>query len=120
MVFRMDTAYFRFASRDGEAKGGMVYETTFAIMAIISTVMVVLMLAASQSIAAFLGYPQDAHYVQWFAWILALDAYTTLVYARFRLEGRPFRFLMFRVANVLFTVFFVLFFWSCCRVCGLQ
>lgn len=110
MVFRMDTAYFRFASRDGEAKGGMVYETTFAIMAIISTVMVVLMLAASQSIAAFLGYPQDAHYVQWFAWILALDAYTTLVYARFRLEGRPFRFLMFRVANVLFTVFFVLFF----------
>ncbi len=110
MVFRMDTAYFRYASRDGESKGGLVYETTFGIMALISTFIIVILLLASQPIAEFLGYPNDAHYVRWFAWILALDAYTTLVYARFRLEGRPLRFLMFRVANVLFTVFFVLLF----------
>lgn len=110
MVFRMDTAYFRFATRDGESGGGLVYETTFAIMAFISGLITVVMLIANQPIADYLGYPQDAHYVSWFAWILALDAFTTLVYARFRLEGRPLRFLIFRVANVFLTIFFVLLF----------
>lgn len=110
MVFRMDTAYFRYATRDGESAGGLVYETTFAIMAFISAVITVAMLLGNEVIAQYLGYPDDAHYVSWFAWILALDAYTTLVYARFRLEGRPFRFLLFRLANVIFTVVFVLLF----------
>ncbi|MBK8698850.1 MAG: polysaccharide biosynthesis protein [Saprospiraceae bacterium] len=79
-------------------------------MMVISLLITAIMILFSHTIADFLGFSDSAHYVTWFAWILALDAFTTLVYARFRLESKPYRFLIYRVANVLFTIFFVLFF----------
>ncbi len=110
MVFRMDTAYFRFASKNDRANEAKVYSNTFIFMASISTVVVVLMLLFKNTIANFLGYPEHVHYISWFAFILAFDAYTTLIYARFRLDGRPMRFMFFRVVNVVLNVLFVLFF----------
>jgi O-antigen/teichoic acid export membrane protein len=108
MVFRMDTAYFRFATKHDKEKEAVVYGNTFLILATISTIVVVGMLAYNQSIADLLNYPN--HYVKWLTFILAFDAYTTLIYARFRLERKPFKFLFFRLSNVVLNVFLVLFF----------
>lgn len=110
MVFRMDTAYFRFATKNDKDQESKVYSTTFSIMAAVSTIIVILMLVFSEYIANFLGYEGQAYYVRWFAYILALDAYTTLIYGKFRLEGRPMRFMFFRVMNVVFNVAILLFF----------
>ncbi len=110
MVFRMDTAYFRFASKDDKQNEQQVYSNTFLIMALISTAIILFMLVFKGSIANYLGYPGQAYYVQWFAFILAFDAYTTLIYARFRLESRPLKFMFYRLANVVLNVGFVLLF----------
>jgi O-antigen/teichoic acid export membrane protein len=110
MVFRMDTAYFRFASKEDKQNEAQVYSNTFLIMATISTLVIICMLVFKQAIANYLGYPSQAYYVQWFAFILAFDAYTTLIYAKFRLESRPLKFMFYRLANVVFNVGFVILF----------
>ncbi|MFM2395176.1 MAG: hypothetical protein RLZZ546_3159 [Bacteroidota bacterium] len=110
MVFRMDTAYFRFATKSDKNQEAKVYSTTFGIMAFVSTLIVLTMLFWSDHIANFLGYHGEAYYVKWFAMILALDAYTTLIYGKFRLEERPMRFLFYRVLNVVINVILILFF----------
>ncbi len=106
MVFRMDTAYFRYSSKNDERSEAEVYSTTFLIMAFFSTIIIGLMLIFKENIASALGY--QSYYVQWFALILGFDAYTTLIYARFRLQRRPYRFMFFRFANVILTVVFTL------------
>lgn len=110
MVFRMDTAYFRFASKDDKQNEQLVYSNTFIIMAVISTLVILGLLIFKNGISNYLGYPGQSYYIQWFAFILAFDAYTTLIYAKFRLESRPLRFMFYRVANVVFNVAFVLIF----------
>lgn len=110
MVFRMDTAYFRFGSKQDESSKHKAYATAFFPMALFSAVLTLCLLIFNQQIAAALGYADRPDYISWFAWILGLDAFTTLIYAKFRLDERPLRFLMFRVANVVFTVTFLLFF----------
>lgn len=108
MVFRMDTAYFRYGSRDSNLN--KVFSTAFIPLAIATLLMVILMYRNAESIANFLKYPGKQYYVKWFAGILSFDAICALVYARFRLESRPMRFLFYRVANVLLTIVFILIF----------
>jgi O-antigen/teichoic acid export membrane protein len=108
MVFRMDTAYFRFGSQREDK--GEVFATVILPVVVIAFLFSGIMVLGAERIAAMLDYPNQAYYVKWFAWILGLDALTSIVYAKFRLESRPLRFLFFRVANVLITVIFVLFF----------
>ena len=108
MVFRMDTAYFRFGSKSEDK--GAVFGTVLIPVIIIALLISGSMLLGADFIAKILNYPEQAYYVKWFAWILGLDALTAIVYAKFRLENRPYRFLFFRVANVLITVILVLFF----------
>lgn len=110
MVFRMDTAYFRFAAQAEKEEKDKIYANSFYILASITFIITLILILFKNVIASALGYPDQAYYVTWFAFILFLDAITTLVYAKFRQEGRPMRFLFYRVANVVFTVFFVLIF----------
>lgn len=110
MVFRMDTAYFRYANNQDKDRAGVIYGTTFLPVVIISIVVTTLMVVFSEQIAYFLKYPDQGHYVTWFAFILALDAFTTLLYSKFRIDGRPFRFLSYRVLNAVMTVAALLFF----------
>ncbi|MBK8393419.1 MAG: polysaccharide biosynthesis C-terminal domain-containing protein [Saprospiraceae bacterium] len=104
MTFRMDTAYFRYANTKTTEERDKVYSTTFVPMMVISLLVFAGLMVFAPQVAAYLKYPNDIHFVQYFAWILLFDAATTLVYSKFRLDGKPFRFLFYRVANVLASV----------------
>ncbi len=108
MIFRMDTAYFRFGSKAKDKDE--VLTTAMVPITAVSLAICLLMVVFSQDIANWLMYPEQPYYVTWFAYILGLDALTTLIYARFRLANRPIRFLFFRVANVVITIALVLVF----------
>lgn len=108
MIFRMDTAYFRFGSKADDKDE--VLTTAMVPVAIVSLLLCTLLVIFSQNVAIFLQYPSQPYYVTWFAFIIGLDALTTLFYARFRLANRPMRFLFFRVLNVVATVLFVFLF----------
>ena len=108
MVFRMDTAFFRFATRSGD-KNKSFSSAIFPVI-ITSILVVVLMVSFDDQIAKYLKYPDKAYYVRWFAFILGFDALAALPFAKMRLDNRPVRFLSFKLLNSLITIALVLFF----------
>ncbi len=114
LVYRMDTAFFRFGSReDGVAK---TFTTAMIPIFFTSMVIVGIMWLNADSIAAMLKYPGQAYYVKWFALILGFDALTALPFAKFRMENRPMRFLFVKLLNVFLTILIVLFFLELCPI----
>lgn len=112
--YRMDTAFFRFGSREsGIAKS---FSTAFIPMVFVVCIMTFTLFGFANAIAEVLKYPGQSYYVKWFALILAFDALASLPFARFRLEQRPVRFMLFKVFNIIITVLLVLFFLEVCPI----
>lgn len=108
MIFRMDTAFFRFATREYEKK--IAFSSAVLPVAVISMIVVITMLVFDETIANYLKYPEQAYYVRWFAFILGFDAICALPYAKMRLDNRPVKFLGFKLLNSFITIVLVLFF----------
>jgi len=112
LVYRMDTAFFRFGSReDGVVR---TFTTGMIPIFITSLIIISLMWFNAQNIADILQYPDQAYYVKWFALILGFDALTAMPFAKYRLENRPMRFLVVKLLNVFITIALVLFFLEIC------
>lgn len=101
LIFRLDTALFRFGSRGDINKvlGTCLYPifTFVLIFLILSSVF-------SNQIASLLGYPNSIHYIKWFTYIMCLDALASMLFAKIRLESKPFLFLVYKLANVIITI----------------
>jgi len=108
----METAFFRFSSRDEDPKA--VFSSALIPITIVCILFLFFANNCKQFIANILEYPDSAHYVVWFAFILVFDALVALPFARFRMENKPYRFLFFRLLNVGLSIFFVLFFLEIC------
>ena len=108
LVYRLDTAYFRYGSKADDKAN--VFSTALIPVIVSAVVVVGVVLFYSQSIADWLSYGDRPHYIQWFAMIIGFDAIATLFYGKFRLASQPRRFLFFRVANVVLTIMFILLF----------
>ena len=76
LVYRLDTAYFRYGSRP-ENKDN-VFSTALIPVIVSAIVIVGVVLVYSQSIATWLSYEDKPHYIQWFALIIGFDAVATL------------------------------------------
>src|SRR5690606_1182345 len=78
-----------------------------------SALFVITMHLFSADIAAWLNngsYHADFNrYVRYFAWILAADALAVIPFARLRAEGRPVRFGILKLVNVVTFIGFNLF-----------
>ena len=105
LVFRMDTAFFRYGSKGDLQK---VFNTGFIGVLGFCVIVLALLLPNINSLATFLEYDESPHYIKWFAYILVLDAITALVFARLRLESRPIRFMIYKLLNVFLTLVLVL------------
>lgn len=105
LVFRMDTAFFRYGSKGDLQK---VFNTGFIGVLGFCIIVLLILLPNVGSLAAFLEYGQSPHYIKWFAYILVLDAITALVFARLRLQSRPVRFMIYKLLNVGLTLILVL------------
>lgn len=112
LIYRMDTAYFRFSSREKEKEN--VFSTALIPLVAFGLLFLAVVLFNKHGLAAFLGYAGQSHYIVWFGFIMMFDALVALPFARFRMENKPFRFLFFRLLNVGLTIFFVFFFLEIC------
>lgn len=108
LVFRLDTAFFRFGSGQQDRK--LALSTIMLPMILGALLLILFGTVYDEHIARWLSYPQSSHYVRWFVWIFGFDAIASIVYAKLRLESRPYRFLFFKVVNIAVTVVLVLFF----------
>lgn len=103
LVFRMDTAVFRFASRR-EYDQAAVFRKALRWVVGFSLLGAAVALPLAGELAGRLGYPDRAIYVQLVVVIVALDAMSAVPLARVRLEQRPWFFMVVNLGNVLVNV----------------
>jgi len=106
--FRLDTAYFRYASKDYPQDDAM--RTAVVPLLIGCALLLFVGFLGADHIAALLTYPDKGYYVKWFSCIIALDVLALLPMARLRLQSRAKMFVSFKIANVIITVILVLLF----------
>lgn len=123
-TYRMETAYFRFASKakqKAEAKGGTSNWTSDTIFSTASITILAttvfftsLLLVLAPQIADLLSYSGRADYVRIFVLIIAFDALAAIPFARLRMDSRPIRFAIIKLAAIVFNIFLVFFFLEAC------
>ena len=91
LTYGMETAYFRFQSKP-DANKEKVYGTTIHALLSSTTLFILIVFLFAPSIAEWINYPENQEYVIWFAFIVGLDALSSIPLARLRVENRAIRF----------------------------
>lgn len=102
-TFGMETAFFRFATREG-ANPQTVFNTAQTAVGIITLILSLFFIAFSGPIASSIDIPGYKNYIIWLTCIVAIDALVAIPFARLRLEKKALRFATFRLINVLLIV----------------
>ena len=97
----METAYFRFGSKENEEK---IYHTSSFSMIIVTTLIVSCLLIWGAPIASLLQISLHPEYIKLVAWVVALDALTTIPFSKLRLEGRPKKYAFIKVGGILINI----------------
>ncbi|WP_367391933.1 lipopolysaccharide biosynthesis protein [Lewinella sp. LCG006] len=119
-TYRMETAFFWFASRSRKDSGDEKYDqdTVFstASLAIIGTTLALtgLLFYLSPQIAIWLKYPGRADYVRIFTLIIAFDALAAIPFAKLRMASRPLRFAAIKLGALALNILLVFFFLEGC------
>lgn len=113
LAFGMETTYFRYLQKHDNNRA-KVYNNSFIIILFTATLFIITTHLFSTNIATWLNngsYSADYNrYVRYFAWILVTDALAVIPFARLRAEGRPIRFAILKLINILTFVGFNLLF----------
>jgi len=105
----METAYFRFGSKENEEK---IYHTSSFSMLLVTSLVIIAMMAWSGPLANLLQIANHPEYITMMAWVVGLDALTTIPFSRLRLEGRPRKFAIIKVGGILLNIAATYFFIS--------
>jgi O-antigen/teichoic acid export membrane protein len=111
-VYGMETTFFNFYSKlDNKAE---VYNTAVMSLLCSSALFSVILLFFAPAIGEALSTPNATYpavFITWCVLIVASDAVTSVPFARLRAEGKPLKFAILKIVNVLvnfsLTVFFV-------------
>jgi len=106
--FRLDTALFRFGNKNENLSHAFGTSLTLVLGAAILLVLIGSFLA--QPIANLIGFPNEARYVQWMAYIIAFDVVNLLPFAKLRLTNKAKVFAIYKILNVAIMVTLVLLF----------
>jgi O-antigen/teichoic acid export membrane protein len=110
LTYGMETGYFRFST--DKTKENNVYSTIILALLVSSIAFILIMSVLAQPIAEFLDYSRHKEYIIWFSWIIAIDAFTSIPFAKLRRENKAFRFSMIKIANVVISILMVFFFYE--------
>ena len=102
LTYGLETAFFRFSKKENDVK--VVYSTSLISLLVSSLLFVLLMFASSVSIANWLGYSGHTEYIEWLAIIIALDAVSSISFARLREQNKAIRFVLIRLANIFVNI----------------
>ncbi|HTF21887.1 MAG TPA: oligosaccharide flippase family protein [Chryseolinea sp.] len=98
-TFGMETAYFRFATREG-ADERKVFNITQTVVVTISLAFTLGLIAFATPITNALDLPGSEHVIIWISLIMFVDAIVSIPFARLRLQKKARLFVMYRLANI--------------------
>ena len=115
----LETAFFRFAAR---AKGienaderQRVFNRATSIVVLTGALPTLLAVIFSDTVADWLGYPDEGISVVWAALILFVDAVVAIPFARLRVENKARQFVAAKVINIMLNVALNVFFIVLCK-----
>lgn len=112
LTYGMETGYFRYAS-NSEQKD-RVYTTVLGSLFLSSLLFIVMVLMWANPISSVIGYAQHPEYIKMLAAIVAIDAFTSIPFARIRLLNRPMKYASIRIVEVSVNIGLNLFFLRYC------
>lgn len=102
-LFGMETAFFRFASKEG-ADPKRIFNLAQTVVLSISVSLSIIFIALAGPIAASLGEGVKPEFIIWLAAIMFIDASTAIPFAKLRLERKALLFASAKVVNVLILI----------------
>lgn len=111
-TYGMETAYFRFIQQKEDVEK---VNNTATISLLISTILLFIVLWINQSFLGDVTKLEDLPLlIQLSIAIIALDALSTIPFARIRNEGRPKLFALIKISGIVINILFTVFFLSYC------
>ncbi|MCX7636741.1 MAG: oligosaccharide flippase family protein [Cyclobacteriaceae bacterium] len=102
-LWGMETAYFRFATRE-PSDNNRIFNIALTTVIIISSTISLLLILFRKPVAHALQIENGARYIAWLAGIMWIDALVAIPFARLRLEHKPVRFAVAKIINVILLV----------------
>ena len=106
LSFGMETTFFRYLNKK-EGQKETIYSNTFLMIAFISAVFLFTILAFVNPIAVWLKDATNTPlvdyslYVKFFSFMLVIDALSVVPFARLRADGKPGRYSVLKIINIL-------------------
>jgi O-antigen/teichoic acid export membrane protein len=112
LTYGMETAFFRFSEQEKDRD--KVFSTGMLSLLISSVVFLLFITFFYGSVAKWIQYPDSGNYVVWFGWIVALDAISSIPFARLRSLNRARKFATIKTVNIIINISLNLFFILLC------
>jgi len=113
LTYGMETAFFRFSSKD-RSNGQLIFSTAATSILVTSVLFIAFIYLSHQNIADLLGYSSNPEFILLFGWIVALDTFVTIPFARLRLQNKAIRFALVNLTSILVNIGLNLFFFLYC------
>ncbi|QQT28317.1 polysaccharide biosynthesis C-terminal domain-containing protein [Sphingobacterium spiritivorum] len=114
LAFGMETTYFRYLQKVEDKDKQKVFNNSFIVIAFFALLFLITANVFSGQISALLNKGEFnrnyQQYIQYFAIILAADALAVVPFAKLRSQGRPIRFAIIKLVNILTMIGLNLFF----------
>lgn len=104
LTYGMETAFFRFYEKENEVEKEKVFSTGMISLLFTSVLFLTIVSWFAGPIAKFIDYANFKIYVIWFGWILALDAITSIPFARLRAQNKARRFATIKMVNIIVNI----------------
>ncbi len=112
LTYGMETGYFRFASQRPDKY--LVYSTSLISLFVTSVSFLLVVYSFTDVIAGWLDYVAHPEYIRWIGWIMAFDAFTSIPFAKLRIESKAVKFGVLKLINIFFNIFSNIFFLTIC------
>lgn len=107
-TYGMETAFFRFASSGADKE--KLFRSSFGSLLISTVVLSLILVALRKPLAHFVDLDAHPEYITWCVVVIALDALSTIPFARLRQQGRPKKYAAIRIASIVINLALVIFF----------
>ena len=107
LTYGMETGFFRFAQKKEDYE--KIYSTSILSLLVTSALFIILVNIFIRPVSAALNYSNHHDYIRMFGFIVAIDAFTAIPFARLRKENKAFLFSIIKIMNVAITIATVLF-----------
>jgi hypothetical protein len=97
----METAYFKFGTKENEEE---IYNTSSFSMLFVTLIVLIGLFTWRLPLAELLQITANPEYIGLLAWIVALDALTTIPFSRLRMQERPKQFALIKIGGILLNI----------------